>query len=71
MSNADNLLVEILHNGVKVAAVMEVGGTEPNTVNVARVSFTVHRAGEYQISVMIGGRHIKGSPFKKHFDAGE
>ncbi|KAL5008817.1 hypothetical protein ScPMuIL_014398 [Solemya velum] len=70
VSNADNLLVEILHHGVKVAAVMEVGGTEANTVNVARVSFTVHRAGEYQISVMIGGRHIKGSPFKKQFDAG-
>ncbi|XP_041353724.1 apoptosis-resistant E3 ubiquitin protein ligase 1-like isoform X2 [Gigantopelta aegis] len=70
ISNADSVLVEIMHQGVKVATTMEYGSVEPTNANLARVSFTVHKSGEYKISVMIGARHIKGSPFSKFFEPG-
>lgn len=70
VSNYDNVLVEILHLGVKVATTMELGSHEPERSNEARVSFTVHRSGEYQIAVMVGAMHIRGSPFIKTFEPG-
>lgn len=70
ISNTDNVLVEIMHQNAKVATTMECGGSDPKDVNMARVSFTVHKSGEYVISVMVGGRHIKGSPFSKSFEPG-
>ena len=71
VSKSDNVLVEIVHQNAKVATTMEFGSDEPSDVNLARVAFTVHRSGEYVISVMIGGRHIKGSPFSKTFEPGD
>ncbi|XP_071079014.1 apoptosis-resistant E3 ubiquitin protein ligase 1-like [Haliotis cracherodii] len=70
VSNADGILVEIMHAGVKVATSMDYGSVEPTNANLAKVSFTVHKSGEYKISVMIGAKHIKGSPFTKIFEAG-
>ncbi|XP_064603718.1 apoptosis-resistant E3 ubiquitin protein ligase 1-like [Liolophura sinensis] len=70
VSNGDNILVEIVHQGIKVATTMEYGGPDPNSANIAKVSFTIYKSGEYLISILIGGRHIKGSPFKKNFEAG-
>lgn len=70
ISTADNVLVEILHQNAKVATTIDLGSEEPCNANVARVSFTVHKSGEYSISVMIDGHHIKGSPFKKTFEPG-
>ncbi|XP_076442500.1 apoptosis-resistant E3 ubiquitin protein ligase 1-like isoform X1 [Babylonia areolata] len=70
ISKADNVLVEIVHQNAKVATTMEFGSDLPSDVNLARVSFTVHKSGDYVISVMIGGRHIKGSPFSKTFEPG-
>jgi hypothetical protein len=34
------------------------------------ISFTVHKSGTYKIHVMVNGKHIKGSPFIKAFEAG-
>uniref|UniRef100_T1IIH2 HECT-type E3 ubiquitin transferase n=1 Tax=Strigamia maritima TaxID=126957 RepID=T1IIH2_STRMM len=65
--NKDSLLVEITQGSYKVATAMEIGGTDPNLANTARVKFTVRRSGEYRISVMVGNNHVKGSPFIKHF----
>ena len=48
ISNADNLLVEILHGSSKIPPTVQLGGTtgaDPSQVNVAQVSFTVHRSG--------------------------
>jgi hypothetical protein len=71
VSDADNVLVEIVHQNAKVAMTTEFGSANrPENMNLARVSFTVHKAGEYVISVMMGGRHIKGSPFSKTFEPG-
>ncbi|KAK7493478.1 hypothetical protein BaRGS_00015378 [Batillaria attramentaria] len=70
ISDIDNVLVEIVHQNAKVATTMECGSSNPKDVNMARVSFTVHKSGEYIISVMVGGRHIKGSPFTKTFEPG-
>lgn len=71
VSNGDNILVEIVHQGIKVATTMEYGGPDPTSANIAKVSFTIYKSGEYLISILIGGRHIKGSPFKKNFEAGK
>lgn len=35
--------------------------------NVVRVSFTVHQAADYAISVKIRNRHVAGSPFQRSF----
>ena len=38
--------------------------------NAVSISFTVHKSGTYKIHVMVNGKHIKGSPFIKAFEAG-
>uniref|UniRef100_A0A224Z314 HECT-type E3 ubiquitin transferase n=1 Tax=Rhipicephalus zambeziensis TaxID=60191 RepID=A0A224Z314_9ACAR len=65
----DPLLVEIVAgNGAhKVACSVELGGTDPNLANQARVQFTVRRAGLCHVSVLIGMVHVRGSPFVKNF----
>ncbi|XP_035826963.1 apoptosis-resistant E3 ubiquitin protein ligase 1 isoform X2 [Aplysia californica] len=70
VSDGDGVLIEIVHEGVKVAQTLEFSGDEPADMNLVRCSFTVHKSGEYKISVMVGGRHIKDSPFIKCFEAG-
>lgn len=70
VSNKDNVTVEISHAGSEVTKTMTLGGENPEEVNLASVSFTVHKSGEYTICVMFSGRHIKGSPFNKKFEAG-
>ncbi|XP_052269096.1 apoptosis-resistant E3 ubiquitin protein ligase 1-like isoform X1 [Dreissena polymorpha] len=70
VSNKDNITVEISHAGSEVTKTMTLGGVNQEDANLLKVSFTVHKSGEYTICVMIGGRHIKGSPFTKKFEAG-
>ena len=70
MSNKDDITVEITHNGSLVAKTMVLGSVDPNNANVATVSFTVHKSGDYLISIMFSARNIKGSPFTKKFEAG-
>ena len=71
VSNTDNIVVEITHNGSAVTKTMSLGGVGEDDINIARVAFTVHKSGEYHIRVMFSARHIKGSPFTKTFEAGE
>ena len=70
VSNRDDINVEITHNGSLVAKTMSLGSVDPDHANEARVSFTVHKSGDYLVSVMFSTRHIKGSPFTKKFEAG-
>lgn len=49
---------------------MTLGGVNPEDANLAQVSFTVHKSGDYTIAIMFSSRHIKGSPFIKSFEAG-
>ncbi|KAF6210426.1 hypothetical protein GE061_013532 [Apolygus lucorum] len=51
----------------RVAALIELGGTEPDQVNQAVVKFTVRTAGQYRVSILISNTHINGSPFIKTF----
>lgn len=67
--DTSNLIVEILHRGVKVACTKQ-QDKDSGKSNVVRVSFTVHRSGPYKISIMVSGKHIKESPFTREFDAG-
>ena len=105
--NGEGILIEIMHEGLKVARTVEFAGdprrTEGNptgaadvmgssvdgrrdagnrmgngdatamaaAVNLARVSFTVHKSGVYSIAVMVGGRHVKDSPFTRSFQPGK
>ncbi|XP_053395047.1 apoptosis-resistant E3 ubiquitin protein ligase 1-like [Mercenaria mercenaria] len=70
VSNKDNVTVEISHAGSEVTKTMTLGGSKPEEVNLAQVSFTVHKSGDYTVCIMFSSRHIKGSPFTKKFEAG-
>lgn len=63
----DNILVEITQGTHKVACSVELGGINPNDANKAHIHFSVRRAGEYYISILVGTVHIRGSPFVKLF----
>lgn len=70
VSNKDNISVQISHAGSEVTKTMTLGGVNPEDANLAQVSFTVHKSGDYTIAIMFSSRHIKGSPFIKSFEAG-
>ncbi|KAK3702762.1 hypothetical protein RRG08_042746 [Elysia crispata] len=108
VSNGDGILIEIMHEGLKVARTVEFAGDLSRTgcnsssadasintgssvdgrrdfgnranngeasvgldaINLTRVSFTVHKSGVYSIAVMVGGRHVKDSPFTRSFEPG-
>lgn len=66
--DTDQFCVEVAADGVKkVVALSELGSSDPNSANEAKVKFTVRTAGQYKISIMIGSIHIAGSPFTKTF----
>ncbi|KAJ8308581.1 hypothetical protein KUTeg_013455 [Tegillarca granosa] len=67
--DANSIFVEIFHKGTKVAYTKQLEKNDPDS-NTIKVSFTVHKAGEYRITIMVSGRHIKDSPFIKRFEAG-
>ncbi|GAB1610051.1 apoptosis-resistant E3 ubiquitin protein ligase 1-like [Argonauta hians] len=70
VSNYDNIVVEIFHLGARVATTIDFGSQEPDKSHEVKVSFTVHRSGEYLISILVSTIHIKGSPFRKSFQSG-
>ncbi|GFR60823.1 ubiquitin protein ligase protein [Elysia marginata] len=99
VSNGDGILIEIMHEGLKVARTVEFAGEfsrnsnsvatatdvtsssvdsngrrdaggKVEAMNLTRVSFTVHKSGVYSIAVMVGGRHVKDSPFTRTFEPG-
>lgn len=55
----------------RVAALIELGGTEPDQVNQAVVKFSVRQSGQYRVSILISNTHINGSPFIKTFIPGK
>lgn len=66
--DTDQFFVEVMTDGAReVVTVSELGSSNPNQANVAKVKFTVRTAGEYQIAVLIGSNHVAGSPFVKTF----
>ncbi|XP_014274256.1 apoptosis-resistant E3 ubiquitin protein ligase 1 isoform X1 [Halyomorpha halys] len=67
--DTDRLTVEVseFEGHRRVATLIELGGTEPNSANTAVVKFTVRQAGQYKISILIGNTPINGSPFFKTF----
>ncbi|KPJ06837.1 Protein KIAA0317, partial [Papilio machaon] len=68
--DTDQLVVNITHGTRKISAVLELGSGDPALAHTARVKFTVRTAGLYIISIMIGGAHAAGGPFRKWFAAG-
>ncbi|XP_071161964.1 apoptosis-resistant E3 ubiquitin protein ligase 1-like isoform X1 [Mytilus edulis] len=67
INDVSNVNIEILHKGEKMSCTKNIVKDNASSVSV---SFTVHKAGPYKIHVMVHGKHIKGSPFIKVFDAG-
>ncbi|CAH1791950.1 unnamed protein product [Owenia fusiformis] len=70
ISDADNLVVEIMNMNNRMTASVQHGSSKSAEANTSHVMFTVHKSGEYKISIMVGATHIKGSPFIKEFDPG-
>jgi len=70
VSNKDNVTVEISYAGSEITKTMTLGGVNPEDSNLAKVSFAVHKSGDYSIAIMFRARHVKGSPFTKKFEAG-
>ncbi|XP_018896892.1 apoptosis-resistant E3 ubiquitin protein ligase 1 isoform X2 [Bemisia tabaci] len=63
----DNLCIEVSEGPRRVATLIELGGREPSSANLAVVKFTVRHAGQYRILVLIGNIHVQGSPFYRTF----
>ena len=71
MSNHDNISVEILHKDIKIPPTVMIGRQDSQSdYNRVDVNFTVHRSGIYSISVLLDGKHIQDSPFRKQFESG-
>lgn len=64
-------MIEITQGSHKIACSVELGGLQISEANKAKVQFTVRRAGEYRISVLVDMIPIKGSPFIKTFLPGK
>ncbi|KAK3093591.1 hypothetical protein FSP39_017830 [Pinctada imbricata] len=67
--DTNSIFVEIRHHGNKVACTKQLESEDAGS-NKVRVSFTVHKSGTYEISIMVSGRHVKNSPFTKVFEPG-
>lgn len=67
ISEADYVLVEIMHDNTFIVSSREYGGQKWGDSNMMKISFTVREAGTYKISVLARGTPIKGSPFTKTF----
>ncbi|KAH9406533.1 Apoptosis-resistant E3 ubiquitin protein ligase 1 [Tyrophagus putrescentiae] len=61
----DQLSVHIQNGSQVVPCSVEFGDLNPSLANVARVSFSTKKAGNYTIHIVIGSTltHIRGSPF--------
>ncbi|XP_077997335.1 apoptosis-resistant E3 ubiquitin protein ligase 1-like [Glandiceps talaboti] len=71
ISTADNVSVDITHRDIKINPTVELGSQAEKPHHTAKVTFTVHKAGTYTISVMVGGVPIKGSPFDQLISPGK
>ena len=58
----DPVKIEITYKHTLISYSREQSGT-----NVLKITFTAQEAGPYNIAVMIMGKNIRGSPFKKTF----
>ncbi|KAK6640290.1 hypothetical protein RUM44_011976 [Polyplax serrata] len=68
--NTDNLNVEVSEGNRRIATICQLGGSDPNQANIARIKFTARRSGLYKIAVQVNGCHVRGSPFFKNFCSG-
>jgi hypothetical protein len=75
VSEGDQLFIEIILGSLKMPCTISFaskadasgGGSGNNVTNIAKVSFTVHKSGQYRIVIMVAGAPMKGSPFTKTF----
>uniref|UniRef100_H2ZJ69 HECT-type E3 ubiquitin transferase n=1 Tax=Ciona savignyi TaxID=51511 RepID=H2ZJ69_CIOSA len=58
------------HQRDDIPHVKEYSGRKYCKENVVSVSFTVRKSGVHEISITVGNKHIKNSPFKKTFIPG-
>ncbi|XP_070577251.1 apoptosis-resistant E3 ubiquitin protein ligase 1-like isoform X2 [Ptychodera flava] len=71
ISDSDKLTVKITLQDIKINPTIEIGEQSGAGPHAAKVTFTVHKAGTYWISVMVKDDHIRGSPFDKIVNPGE
>lgn len=67
-TNSVNVVIQLKNEQVACTKQLDSEDAEQNAI---KTSFTVHKSGAYKISVMVSGRHVKGSPFTKTFEPGE
>ena len=65
MKKDDCVKVEISCQQTQLSYSMEQSGS-----HMLKVTFTVQQAGPYVIAILVTGKHIRGSPFKKTFNPG-
>lgn len=63
-----NVVIQLKNEQVACTKQIDAEDADQNAI---KTSFTVHKSGSYKISIMVSGRHVKGSPFTKTFEPGE
>ena len=59
-------MIEVRSNGVAEEMIRERNGK-----NALRITFNPKKSGKYEISILVNGEHINGSPFIKTFLPGK
>lgn len=67
-TNSVNVVIQLKNEQVACTKQIDAEDADQNAI---KTSFTVHKSGSYKISIMVSGRHVKGSPFTKTFEPGE
>ncbi|XP_061172830.1 apoptosis-resistant E3 ubiquitin protein ligase 1-like [Saccostrea echinata] len=66
-TNSASIVIQLKNEQVACTKQLDTEDTDQNAI---KTSFTVHKSGSYKISIMVSGRHVKGSPFTKRFEPG-
>lgn len=66
-TNSVNVVIQLKNEQVACTKQIDAEDADQNAI---KTSFTVHKSGSYKISIMVSGRHVKGSPFTKTFEPG-
>lgn len=67
ISDADAVRISVRHGASRIAVAVEIGGVSLAEANQVKASFTVRKAGQYSIDILLGSIPIRGSPFVKRF----
>ncbi|CAG5129162.1 unnamed protein product, partial [Candidula unifasciata] len=64
------ILVLVAKDNAAMATSLVFDGATPGDLNLVTCKLTVHKAGDYQVSILAAGCHVNGSPVSKYFQPG-